>query len=156
MHKLKLWIGAGFGAGFVPYMPGTIGSFVALIPIYFILLSNFPIIYLFVFILACSILNMWVSKACEAAWGQDPPKMVIDEWAGQAVTFLTISTVTTTLSITSILFFGFAFFRIFDILKPLGIKKLQNLGGGLGILIDDLLAGVYSLISLHLFLFFLG
>ncbi len=156
IRTIKLWIGAGFGAGFLPYAPGTVGSLVALFPIYYLLQSNHPNIYLVVFIALCSFLNMWVADECETAWGEDPSKMVIDEWAGQATVFLAISTVTTSLPLTSILFYGFTFFRIFDIMKPFGIKKLQNLSGGLGILADDLLAGVYAAISLRLFFMALG
>lgn len=54
----------------------------------------------------------------------------------------------------TILFTGFILFRFFDILKPLGIKRIQELKGGAGILADDLLAGLYALISLKTLIFF--
>lgn len=81
--------------------------------------------------------------------------MVIDEWAGQGLTFLFIPFSGDVQSQLLILLIGFIFFRFFDILKPLGIKKLQDLPAGWGILADDLLAGLYALICLKTLIFVL-
>jgi len=153
IRSLKLWIGAGFGAGFLPKFPGTWGSLLALIPIYFILSSPYSLVLLLSFIGISCALNFWVSSVCEQTWGKDPSKMVIDEWAGQGVTFLFISTTSIAHPSLTLLFTGFILFRFFDILKPLGIKKIQNLNAGFGILFDDLLAGFYALISLNILIY---
>ncbi len=153
IRALKLWIGSGFGSGYLPKSPGTWGSLFALIPIYFIFHSHNALIYLVLFIVISSLLNLWVSNTCEEVWGEDPGRMVIDEWAGQAVTFLTIASMGSLKADLTIFCIGFILFRFFDILKPLGINKIQNLKSGFGILADDLLAGFYALICLKTLIF---
>lgn len=147
MKSLKIFIGSGFGSGLIPFAPGTWGSLFALIPIYFMLLSG-NLFLIPAFVVVTSLLSLWVSSTCEDHWGEDPGKLVMDEWAGQALTFTTITLIGDLQSDLFILGLGFAFFRVFDILKPLGINKLQKYDGGLGILLDDLLAGFYALICL--------
>ncbi|XWN38587.1 MAG: phosphatidylglycerophosphatase A [Balneola sp.] len=152
MKSLKLFIGSGFGSGLLPFAPGTWGSLLALLPIYFLMKTgNIYLVPLFVFI--SSLLSLWVTSACVEQWGEDPGKLVMDEWAGQALTFISISSVGVLDSDLMILAFGFILFRIFDILKPLGINKLQKYEGGAGILLDDLLAGLYALICLKTLIF---
>lgn len=152
MKSLKLLIGSGFGSGLLPFAPGTMGSILALVPIYFILQTgNYYIIPAFVII--TSLLTLWVSKACEEAWGEDPGKLVMDEWAGQALTFSSILLVGDIKLDALTIIAGFTLFRLFDILKPLGINKLQKYHGGMGILLDDLLAGLYALICLKTLIF---
>jgi len=153
MKHLKIFIGSGFGSGLIPLAPGTWGSLFALVPIYFIL--NFGNLFLIpAFVILTSLLSLWVSSACEKHWGEDPGKLVMDEWAGQTLTFTTITLIGDLQFDLFILGLGFAFFRVFDILKPLGINKLQKLDGGIGILLDDLLAGFYALICLKTLIFF--
>ena len=93
------------------------------------------------------------APAAIAATGKnDPGEVVADEFAGQAVTFLAISFLTTAaistrqICITTVL--GFLLFRLFDIVKPWPIRKLEKLPKTWGILADDLLAGVYASIAL--------
>lgn len=152
MKSLKLFIGSGFGSGLIPFAPGTWGSLLALVPIYFILQAeNFY--YLPIFVIISSLLTLWVSKHCEEHWGEDPGKLVMDEWAGQALAFISISLVGNIKIDLFTIALGFVLFRLFDILKPLGINKLQKYKGGLGILLDDLLAGFYALICLQILIF---
>lgn len=152
MKSLKLFIGSGFGSGLLPFAPGTMGSILALVPIYFILQTgNYYIIPAFVVV--TSLLTLWVSIVCEEAWGKDPGKLVMDEWAGQALTFSSILLVGDIKFDALIILVGFVLFRLFDILKPLGINKLQKYHGGMGILLDDLLAGFYALICLKTLIF---
>lgn len=152
MKSLKLFLGSGFGTGFLPKFPGTWGSLFALIPIYY-LVSLDSLSFIPVFVLFTSLLTLWISNACEEEWGQDPGKLVIDEWAGQGVVFIGISFTGNLQTDLMILATGFIFFRVFDILKPLGINKLQESGERLGILADDLLAGLYALICLKTLIF---
>jgi len=107
-------------------------------------------------VIVTSLLSLWVSPACEKEWGKDPGKLVMDEWAGQALTFVSISFTGIPDTDLMILGIGFILFRLFDILKPLGINKLQKYEGGMGILLDDLLAGLYALICLKSLIFFLS
>lgn len=155
MPQLKPLIGSVFFAGFLPNAPGTWGSFFALIPIYII--GNFTPFYgILLFVLLCSLLTIWVAEDCEKAWGGDPSPLVMDEWAGQAMTFVFITFYDYFLYDLLLLLAGFLIFRFFDILKPLGVDKLQKLQGGFGILMDDLLAGFYSFICLKAIIFFLA
>jgi len=147
MKSIKLFIGSGFGSGLVPFAPGTMGSLLALLPIYF-LLETQNLFLIPVFVVVTSLLTLWVSKTCEENWGEDPGKLVMDEWAGQALTFSGFILVGDIKIDTLTIIAGFILFRVFDILKPLGINKLQKYEGGAGILLDDLLAGFYALICL--------
>ena len=96
--------------------------------------------------LAGSIVCVGFAPAAIARTGKnDPCEVVADEFAGQAVTFMGIATITPSqMCVAAVL--GFFLFRLFDILKPWPIRKLEALPGGWGILADDLLAGVYAAI----------
>jgi len=90
-----------------------------------------------------------------AATGKtDPREVVADEFAGQALTFLAIPFLTggavSPRQIWVITALGFMLFRLFDITKPWPIRKLEKLPKGWGVLADDLLAGVYAAIALHI------
>lgn len=152
MKKLKLFIGAGFGSGYSPKAPGTAGSLFTVLLMYFVLQVDAtlgPII----FALLASVLTLWVSKTCEEEWGKDPGIVVIDEFAGQALVFVSISLSGNAMSDFLLLGLGFLLFRIFDIWKPLGINQVQKLGGGWGILLDDIIAGFYAFICLKTLIF---
>lgn len=152
MNAIKRFIGSGMGSGFSPIAPGTAGSFVALIPAYLIVWID-PIFGPIILTLFFSLLSLWVTKACVEAWGDDPGTMVMDEFAGQSLVFTGVPLV---FSIEDwwVILAAFIFFRLFDILKPLGINNLQKLKNGWGILADDLLAGFYALICLKTLIFF--
>ncbi|MFV1884187.1 MAG: phosphatidylglycerophosphatase A [Balneola sp.] len=152
MKQLKLFIGSGFGSGYSPVAPGTAGSLVTTCLMYFILSSNELIGPILVIVLA-SILTLTVSNTCEEEWGEDPGKLVIDEFAGQALVFTSIPLSGNLVTDILILSLGFSLFRLFDIWKPLGIHQIQKIGGGAGILLDDLLAGFYAFICLKSVIF---
>lgn len=154
MQKLKPILGSFFYAGFLPNAPGTWGSFFALFFIYFIGLYT-PWYGIALFTLFCSWLTVWVSEECERVWGGDPSPLVMDEFAGQGMAFIGINLVNPEINIFLLLILGFVFFRFFDIKKPLGVNELQKLPGGLGILVDDLLAGFYAFLCLKIVLYFL-
>lgn len=97
-----------------------------------------------------SLVTLWVTPYCEEIWDKDPSKLVLDEWAGQAVALFLIPLTSIPNESLWILISGFILFRFFDIVKPLGIKQVQSLESGWGVLLDDLLAGLYALISLNL------
>ncbi|MCG8372999.1 MAG: phosphatidylglycerophosphatase A [Balneolales bacterium] len=147
MKALKLFIGAGFGSGYIPFAPGTVGSLAA-IPIIYALQLWVPLWGAGILVVLASLLTLWVAKECEMAWGEDPGKLVMDEFAGQGIVFAGFTFTGYFLDDWMLLLAGFLLFRIFDIWKPLGIDRLQKLGGGTGILLDDLLAGFYAFLSL--------
>ena len=147
MKSFKLFIGSGFGSGYFPMAPGTAGSLLATVIMYFVLQFD-EVLGTLIFIVISSMLTLWVSSVCEEEWGKDPGKEVIDEFAGQAVVFLSIPLFGELIPDLILLSTGFLLFRIFDIWKPLGIYKAQKIGGGVGILVDDLIAGFYALICL--------
>lgn len=149
--KIKPLIGSVLNIGFLPNAPGTWGSLFALFPIYFIG-TYLPTYFMLIFALICTLLTLWVAEDCEKEWGGDPSPLVMDEFAGQSMTFLWIPFYPQLGMNLIILMIGFFLFRLFDITKPLGVDKLQNLSGGLGIVIDDLLAGVYAFICLKIIL----
>ncbi len=80
----------------------------------------------------------------EEIWGKDHNRVVIDEVAGMCITLLLIP-LKSQYTLT-----GLILFRFFDILKPFGIRKLESLPGGWGVMADDVLAGIYSNIILQL------
>lgn len=84
----------------------------------------------------------------EHIWGKDDQKVVIDEVAGMCMSMVFLPVNLITLSV------GLIFFRFFDIVKPLYIRKAEKLKGGWGVMTDDLLAGLYANILLHVLLYF--
>lgn len=154
MQKLKPILGSFFYAGFLPNAPGTWGSFFALFPIYFIGVYS-PWYGIALFTALCSYLTIWVSEECERTWGGDPSPLVMDEFAGQGMAFIAIPFTGVVNYDIALLVIGFIFFRFFDIQKPLGVDKLQQLPGGWGILVDDLLGGFYAFICLRTLMYIL-
>lgn len=152
MRFLKYFLGTGFYSGLIPKAPGTFGSLAALI-IIFVLIHAQLFSLFFLFFLVSALLTFWVTPFFEEKFGDDAPQLVLDEWAGQSLTFIAISFSESLQTNISILLVGFLLFRFFDILKPLGINKIQKLKGGWGILMDDILAGFYALISLKTLIF---
>ncbi len=147
-----------FGLGWLPLAPGTAGSLPP--AIIFAVLCTFKtppiivIIIMAVLALAGSVICLKFAPDVIAATGKtDPAEVVIDEFAGQAVTFCAVPFLEIDIfsisQIWTVALLGFLLFRFFDILKPWPIRRLEKLPGGLGILADDLLAGVYAAIPLQ-------
>ncbi|MGB3725527.1 MAG: phosphatidylglycerophosphatase A [Glaciecola sp.] len=148
-HKVKLthpahFLGFGFGSGLIPFMPGTMGSLAA-IPL--IVAMSYLSLYGFIAVTVASVLvGIWICDKAAADLGvHDHGAIVWDEIAGMMIVFIAIP-----LSWHSLLI-GFLLFRFFDILKPWPISFLdKHIHGGLGIMVDDLVAGAASLACLHL------
>jgi phosphatidylglycerophosphatase A len=101
-----------------------------------------------VWLLAASVICLAFAPAVIAKTGrEDPGEVVIDELAGQCIVFVPAA-MFTELNPLLVAGLGFVFFRLFDIVKPFPIKKLEKLPAGLGILADDLLAGIYTAVVL--------
>jgi phosphatidylglycerophosphatase A len=150
LDKIALISSIWFGVGLIPGMPGTFGT-VAAIPLYAAESLLGPQ-YQFPIVLIVAIGAIWSSHRSQRILGlEDPPLIVVDEVAGFLLTTAFIPF--TWSSVAG----GFFLFRFFDILKPPPIKTIEKkLKGGVGIVIDDLVAGVYAHISLRLLLFMLN
>lgn len=147
MKKLPLLptiIGTGFGSGFWPWGPGTAGALTGML-IWYALSFMLDSTLLFAVILSCivvfTIAGTWAVRRLSPFWGSDPQKVVIDEMVGVWVPLLAVPASDIWLALAS-----FVLFRLFDILKPLGIRTLDRRKGAFYVMADDILAGVYSLI----------
>jgi len=142
-------LGLGFGTGLAPKAPGTFGTLAA-IPIYW-LMQDLPLItYLLITIIAF-IVGVWICQQ-SANWLQkeDPSAVVWDEIVGYLVTMIAAP------SGWQWMLIGFVLFRLFDIWKPWPISYLdKNLHGGLGIMVDDVVAGVFSFGVLQLIVIYM-
>ncbi|MCX5836554.1 MAG: phosphatidylglycerophosphatase A [Deltaproteobacteria bacterium] len=143
-------IATGAGSGYAPFAPGTVGT-IAGIPVY-LLLSRLSWTFYLISVLILTLLAIYISREGEKIFNEkDSPRIVIDEIVGfQWTMFLVLPTVLHIL-------LGFFLFRLFDIVKIFPAGYLQNrLPGGYGIVIDDVVAGMYSNIILLLVIKFWG
>ena len=129
----------GFGSGCAPKAPGTVGTLMAVLlylPLQFLDFSAFMLVIALSFVL-----GVWLcQKASDALGVHDHGDIVWDEFVGYWITMIAAPKGWLPIVL------GFVFFRIFDIWKPQPIKYLdQHVHGGLGIMLDDVLAGVFAL-----------
>jgi len=145
LHFLAL----GFGSGLAPRAPGTFGTLAA-IPVYIGLASLNVWLFIGATLLIC-IAGIYICGYTSRALAvHDHPGIVLDEIAGYLITMIAIP------FDWRWMILGFVLFRIFDIVKPWPISWLdKKVSGGFGIMIDDILAGVFSLICLQLIVYFL-
>ncbi len=141
---LPVIIGTGFGAGFWPWGPGTAGAVLAT-AIWFamsaVMGQTALIVVTAVLIVVFTILGTWATARLEPFWGEDPSRIVADEMVGVWIPLLLASEWKTALA-------ALLLFRFFDILKPLGIRKLDERPGAFWVMGDDIAAGIYSAIVL--------
>ena len=133
----------GFGSGLAPFAPGTFGTLMA-IPLY-LLISQLPILgYALITLLVC-ITGIWICDKSSRSLGvHDHSGIVWDEFAGYFVTMFMAPPGWPWIVI------GFALFRLFDIWKPWPVSVLdKKVQGGLGIMVDDILAGFFALVCLQ-------
>lgn len=135
------------GAGFAPKAPGTAGSIVGVL-IYLLIEALHAGAYYPHAIIFFFIVGIWASSRVEHLWGHDAQRIVIDEVVGQMITF-GIAAGRYRLSAFYIAL-GFGLFRLFDIVKPFPIRRLERFKGGLGVVADDVGAGLYALAVLTL------
>ena len=143
MHTLILLIATGFYSGYLPKAPGTWGSLVGLL--LFLLLQNLSLHFYIAFVAGLFIVGSFAAGETEKILDtRDPGIVVIDEIVGMLIAL-------TAIPLTPLnLLLGFILFRIFDIVKPFPIRLIdQRFHGGLGIMLDDVVAGIYALVALH-------
>jgi len=148
------------GSGLAPVAPGTFGTVFGLL-VYVLLgysaglslgdtdMGQLTII-LVIAIIVATILGTWATMELEEEWGHDPGKIVIDEVVGVWITLLFVPFTWLGIGL------AFVLFRFFDILKPLGIKKVDvGMDSSFSVMLDDIIAGIYALISIHIILYFM-
>jgi phosphatidylglycerophosphatase A len=138
-------IGSGFYTGYIPFASGTWGSLAALI-IYLIPGFEKPVIIIPAIIIF-TILGVFIGNKFDVVYGKDPAECTVDEVVGMWISLLFLPK---TFLIVTVAFLSW---RAFDIIKPAPARQLESLKGGVGIMIDDIVAGIYSLLLLHLILF---
>jgi len=150
MDKLIVALATGLYSGKIPFAPGTWGSAFALIPWYFcrgLSLVNYLIVLAVIFVV-----GFLISGSAEKIIDRpDPGCIVIDEILGMFIT-LTLAP-----NHPAAWLLGFVLFRIFDVLKPFPVSWFDtHLHGGIGIMMDDVMAGIYALICLQLIWLVIG
>lgn len=150
---VQKFIGSVGGIGYVGKGGGTLAAGVTALVLYGATLLEPPapdvkMMILPLVTLILTIAGIWAGNGVEVDWGKDSSKVVMDEVVGMLVTVLFHP-----LGWKSILA-GLILFRFFDIAKPLGIRKTEQLPGGWGVMVDDILAGMYASLVLYLLAYF--
>lgn len=137
-------IGSGLYTGYIPLIPGTFGSLAALV-IFLIPGFEDPFI-MSVFIIAGALLGVYLGNSFELEYGKDPSQFTFDEFIGMWISLMFVPK--TMLNIAGV----FVIWRIFDIIKPFPARKFEQLKGGLGIMADDIVSGIYTLLVVQIVL----
>lgn len=137
----------GFGSGLAPKAPGTFGTLAA-VPLFLLMSSLSLSEYLFVVIFASVAGIYFCDKTAKDLRVHDHPGIVWDEFVGFWITMIAVPVTWWSLVL------GFVLFRLFDIWKPWPIKWVdKHVHGGFGIMLDDVLAGLLALATLHSFIY---
>ena len=140
VQRLALLVATVGGVGHVPFAPGTAASAVTAVALGLAAPSRLA---LSTFVLVVIVVGTWAAHEAERSLGEkDPSAIVIDEVAGMALSVLVLPLT------PGVLLAGFALFRVFDVVKPYPAGVLQRLAGGVGVMIDDVVAGLYALLVL--------
>ena len=143
-----MWVATVAGAGYFPVLPGTVGSAVGVGIVAALDAIPFATAGRDAALIGAAVLiffvGVWAAGESEKFFGRtDPGHVVIDEVVGQMLTFLLVPHAS-----WKLLLAGLGLFRVFDVTKPFPAGRAERLPGGWGIMIDDLLAGVYALVAL--------
>ncbi len=142
-HPAQL-LAFGFGSGLVPKAPGTAGTLVA-IPLY-LLIAQWSLLHYTLLVVSAAVLGVWIcGVASRQLQVHDHPGIVWDEFVGFWITLWAVP------PDWKWVIAGFVVFRLYDIAKPWPVRVLdRKVGGGLGIMIDDMVAGVMACLTLHI------
>jgi len=147
MLNFWVFISTGFGAGFFPKFPGTIGAILAIIGFYLVKPNDSDLFISFLVILF--FLGVYSSAQAEKKLGHDSNHIIIDEIFGMLLSLLFVPIHWGTILA------AFLLFRFFDIFKPFPINISQKLPGGWGVMIDDCLAGFFSMAIINTYFFWI-
>lgn len=151
IHKI---ISTACGSGYFPWGPGTMGAVFAIavwLPMFLFMSYCSWVLVTASLVVVFTTLGVWSSTVAEQYWGEDPSRVVIDEVVGMWITLLAVPRDAK----WYIILVAFVLFRFFDMVKPLGVRKMENLKSGYGIMADDILAGVYGAIVILLLNYFI-
>ncbi len=140
-------IATSLGVGFLPLAPGTWGAILAIIlwlPLYIWASATVTLIVTSIAVVALTIAGTWASSVSERYWGKDPVIACVDETVGQWISLLPVLPGCPWWEIL----LSLALFRFFDIAKPLGIRAMERLPRGYGMMADDILSGIYAVVIL--------
>ncbi len=149
MRRFDIFLTTGFYSGYSPFAPGTMGAIVATLMWWLAScwLDYLPLqLVTLLAILLFTFLSVPSIKRLEKEWGEDPSRIVVDEMVGVWISLLAVPAGGSVWYMLGAL----ALFRLFDIWKPLGVRRMEAVGGGWGVMLDDILAGVYGAIVLLL------
>jgi phosphatidylglycerophosphatase A len=160
IKQLNILILTMLGIGNSKYAPGTVASFVTCLIYIFFFDLQVNIVFLILGVFLISIYSVYsIDKFKNLFSETDAKEIVIDEFVGQSIPILTIYSFLEKDDVGIFIlytFISFILFRLFDILKPYPINKIdKNIKNGLGVILDDVVAGVYSIIIFIIIAFFL-
>jgi phosphatidylglycerophosphatase A len=142
------WLALLGPTGLVPIAPATAGS--ALVALVGWFLPTVPLLPWFGLLVVGTLIAVWAAGEAEHELGHDAKPICIDEAVGQTIALLyvphTIAAFVT----------AFVLFRVFDVIKPLGARQIQDLPGGWGVVMDDVIAGIVALAAFHAVRYGLG
>jgi phosphatidylglycerophosphatase A len=148
INFFEKFIGSGFYTGYSPYISGTVGSLAALI-IY--LIPGFEQLFVIIpAIIIFMVYGIYLGNKFEVEYGKDPGQCTVDEVVGMWISLVALP------KTFGIVAMAFILWRLLDIIKPPPARNLERLKGGLGIMIDDVISGIYTLIIMHLVVYLFG
>lgn len=142
INQIEKILGSGFLTGYIPFASGTFGSLAAVL-IY--LIPGFENLYVILpFTILFLLIGFPIATKFEGIYGKDPSQCTIDEIVGTWISLILIPKNIWYITI------AFVIWRMLDILKPYPANKIERIKGGVGIMMDDVIAGFYSLIFIHI------
>jgi phosphatidylglycerophosphatase A len=145
MIRFHQLISSSLGIGYIGKGAGTVAAVVTAICWYTLQAGEIPDITMqWAVTLLVVVMGTWSASQVEANWGKDNQKVVIDEVAGMCISLLLLPPTLPYMAA------GLILFRFFDIAKPLYIRRAERLPGGWGVMLDDVLAGLYTNLLLQL------
>lgn len=140
MQWIQRFLATGAFSGYSPVAPGTVGTILFLLAFWLIPGLQGPALWITIVVLF--VLGVWSATGVEELHGHDAQQINIDEMAGMAIALIAFP--------QGLAWYWallpFALFRLFDVVKPYPINRLQDLPRGWGVMMDDVLAGIYALI----------
>jgi phosphatidylglycerophosphatase A len=148
-RHLIIFFSTGLYSGYCPVAPGTVGTMVAVF--LYLVLSRLSVLLYGATVVAFLFMACWFSGVAETVFEKkDSRRIVIDEFGGFLVTMAFLP------PRPLVVLSGFLLFRFFDICKPFPLKRVETLRGGCGVVADDVLAGIYSNLVLHMGILLFG
>ena len=148
MNNISKFIVTLFYIGLFPYIPGTVGSFFSFIFLIFICnflsLNSLLFLFILIFIISYFSINSYIKNK----YNKDPKEIVIDEFLGCFLIMLYIK-YNDYQNIIPIIFYSFILFRIFDVFKLYPANSIdKNMKNSIGVILDDIVAGLYTIFTL--------